>query len=364
MKSFFFLTMFFYLSLLFSQEEKVVMDTLQNSKVDTLQLSERDLFIGDYSNRLNIKFEVSNEVKDYLFPINDNTAFLAPNIGIRYALVFSYRFLSVRIGIRSNPSKENQESKGETDLFQFKIKLLFDYWSHRFEYSRTEGYYVDNSDDIFDPIADGDNYIQFPDLTTKVFSGVTAYKFNPNYSIKATENQTEIQLKSAGSFIPSVDYWIYKFDGADNFLDGEGNLQTRDLYRDFLGFNVVLNAGYYYNFVLKKWYANIFAAPGAGIDIYKETINTPSGSNDENRTDFVFSIQSGVGIGYNSDKYFFGANYLNRYTDEKNQDAGLQIQTIKNSFFVFFGYRFRAPKAISKPVKYIERKVPVLDHDK
>ena len=154
------------------------------------------------------------------------------------------------------------------------------------------------------------------------------------------------------------------YDGADNIIDGEGNPQTRVTYKDYLGLNVVLNAGYYYTFVLKKWYANIYAAPGAGIDIYKETLNGPLESNDEMRTDFVFSIQSGVGIGYNSDKYFFGANYLNRYTDEINQVEGLQFQTIKNSFFVFFGYRFRAPKAISKPIKYIEEKVPVLDHDK
>jgi hypothetical protein len=248
-------------------------------------------------------------------------------------------------------------------LFQFKIKLLFDYWSHRFEYVKTEGYYIKNSDDILAPIANGDNYIQFPDLTTKVFSGSTAYKLNPKYSIKAFENQTETQLKSAGSFIPSVDYWIYKFDGGQNIIDGQGNPQTRSIYRDYLGFNVVLNAGYSYTFVFKNWYANIFAAPGAGIDIHKETIYNPLGSYDENRTDFVFSVKSGVGIGYNFDKYFFGANYLNRYTDEINKDEGLQFQTIKNTFFVFFGYRFKAPKAVSKPIKYIEKKVPVLDYD-
>ena len=33
---------------------------------------------------------------------------------------------------------------------------------------------------------------------------------------------------------------------------------------------------------------------------------------------------------------------------------------IKNSFHLFFGYRFKAPKQVTKPIEYIEKKVPVL----
>jgi hypothetical protein len=271
--------------------------------------------------------------------------------------------LSVRLGIRSQPSSKSQEQKGETDLFQLNVKLLFDKWTHHFGYSYVRGYYIQNTEDLDPIISEGDRYVQFPDLTTNVFFGTSAYKFNDKYSIKASQSQTEIQLKSAGSFIPSIDYWFYVFNGADTLLDGEGDEINRLIYSDFVGFNTIVNAGYYYTFVLKKWYANVFAAPGAGIDIYQETVHTSQGSNENNQIDFVFSIQSGAGIGYNSDKYYFGVNYLNRYTDENRKENNLQFQTIKNSFFVFFGYRFKAPKTLSKPVDYIEKKVPILKDD-
>jgi len=356
-----------YLSLFFTFFCITFLVAQEDAKVevqDSVGVSEKDLFIKDYSNRLNIKFEVSNEVKQYRFPFGENTVELLPNIGIRYALVFNYRFLSVRLGIRSKPSSDSQENKGETDLFQLNVKLLFDKWSHRFEFVRVKGYYVKNSNDLDPVISEGDRYVQFPDLTTLVFSGTTAYTFNDNYSIKASQSQTEIQLKSAGSFVPSVDYWIYTFNGADKMFDGEGDEIDRSIYSDYIGFSTVLNLGYYYTFVVKKWYANVYATPGIGMDIYKETTYSPEGSQQINESDFVFSLQSGVGIGYNSDRYHFGVNYINRFTNEGRDKTDLQFQTIKNSFFVFFGYRFKAPKTLSKPVDYIEKKVPILNDDK
>ena len=351
----------FYISFLLAQEEVKVkaQDTVTNS-------NEKNLFIADYSNRLNIKFEVSNEIQKYFFPYNENSVEVVPNIGIRYALVFNYRFLSIRLGIRSKPSEDSLEEKGETDLFQFNIKLLFDKWSHRFAYTRVKGFYVNNSNDLLPIISDGPYYVQFPDLTTHVFWGTSAYKFNDNYSVKASQSQTEIQLKSAGSFMPSVDYWFYSFNGADKIINGEGDEIDRPIYSDHKGFDVIFNMGYYYTFVLKKWYANVYAAPGAGFSfINADTYKDDNFNGEFNQTDFVFSIQSGAGIGYNSDKFYFGANYLYRFTDESGKKGDdLQFQTIKNSLYIFFGYRFKAPKTLSKPVDYIEKKVPILDHDK
>ena len=349
---------FFYISLLVAQEDVKV------EVKDSAAANEKSLFIEDYSNRLNIKFEVSNELKQYYFPFHDNIVKLAPNLGIRYALVFNYRFLSVRLGIRSKPSSASAKDKGETDLFQLSVKLLFDKWAHSFEYVRVKGYYVKNTDDLDPILSDGDYHVQFPDLTTNVFSGTSAYKFNDKYSIKASQSQTEIQLKSAGSFMPSIDYWFYVFNGADNLINAGGEEIDRMNYSDFTGFSTVVNAGYYYTFVLKKWYANVYAAPGIGIDIFKQTFYSPDGSHQQNQSDIVYSVQSGAGIGYNSDKYYFGVNYMNRFTDENRRESDFKFQTIKNSFFVFFGYRFKAPKTLSKPVDYIEKKVPILGDDK
>ena len=348
---------FISISLLTAQEE------VNTNVQDSVEINEKDLFITDYGNRLNIKFEISNEVKDYLFPLGENIIELAPNLGIRYAFVFNYRFLSVRLGIRSNPSKESKEDKGETDMFNVGVKLLYEKWSHHFEFVRAQGFYVANSYDLEPIFSEGHRYVQFPDLTTYVISGTSAYKFNDNYSVKATQSQTEIQLKSAGTFMPSIDYWLYLFKGADKILDGEGDEIQRTTYSDFQGLNTVFNIGYYYSFILKKWYFNIYASPGIGMDFYTETMYSPVETQEHFKTDLVLSIQSGAGVGYNSDKYYFGVNYRNRYTNEYRYQDNVRFQTISNSFSIFFGYRFKAPKTLSKPMDYIEKKVPLLKDD-
>ena len=343
----------FSITFLIAQEENL---SIQDSAV----VSEKSLFIGDYSNRLNIKLEASNEIKEYLYPYHEKTVKLVPNLAIRYALVFNYRFLSVSIGFRPNLSLVSREEKGETDMFQIKIKLLFNKWSHQFKYIRVKGYYVLNSDEIDPIISEGDNYVQFPDLTTHVFAGTSAYTLNDNYSIKASQSQTEIQLKSAGSFMPSVDYSVYLFNGADKITDGNGDEINRLIHSDYLGFSTVFNIGYYYTFVMKKWYINVYANPGIGFDFYKETTYNPNETTIDYQNAFVFSVRGGVGIGYNSDKFYFGANYINGYTNQNVRESDLQFQSIKNSLFIFFGYRFKAPKPLSKPMDYIEEKVPML----
>ena len=360
MKYIFFIFSFFYITLLLAQQESKDVKVVQ----DSVKQDEKGLFIADYNNQLNIKLELSNEIKDYNLPLEQGVVELAPNLGIRYALVFNYRFLSLSAGFRSKPPKEDKEAKGESDLFELGVTFLFDKWSHRFVFSRVKGYYVKNSSDFYPIFPQGDQFLQLPDLTTYLFAGTSAYKFNDNFSIKATQSQTEVQLKSAGSFIPSADYWIYMFNGADKIIDGEGTEIIRTSHSDYIGFSVVFNIGYNYTFVYKKWFATIFAIPGIGVDYFKQTTYFQDNTVKSNQANALFSIQSGAGLGYNSNKYHFGVTYKNRFTNDFGNENNLQIQTLKNSFFIYFGYRFKAPKQISKPVDYIEKKVPILKDDK
>jgi len=50
-------------------------------------------------------------------------------------------------------------------------------------------------------------------------------------------------------------------------------------------------------------------------------------------------------------------------TNEKFSSNGTQITPSSNQWGVYFGYRFKAPKFLSKPVDLIEEKVPILKDD-
>jgi hypothetical protein len=316
-------------------------------------------YIIDYKKRFNVKLEVSNDITTYTAIDDEISLDLKPNLKLRYAVVFSYKFLSIRIGIRPKISDEELEKKGGSDTFRLRLQLLFDNWNHVLEYSIDKGYYVVNTSDFVEDY--DDIRIQFPELSSNVLFGTSSYKFNKNYSMRAFQSQTEIQIKSAGSFMPGISYTFYRLIGTDVIKDVNGDRIYRDDYNEYSGMNFALNASYYYTFVLKKyWFLNAYGIPSAGIDFYKAKIYSPEGTTNRNSNDLFVAFNYGFGGGYNGDKIFFGAEAKNRLTNEKFSSGKVRITPSKNHFSVYFGYRFKAPKTISKPLDLIEEKVPIL----
>ena len=352
----------FYITILFFCSPFFLLAQEYSSVFDSIAKSEQNEYILKYHKQLNIKFDISNDVNNYYIPYEGTSANFVPNINIRYGLDFSYKFVSIRLGIRPKVSDKSKEDKGESDNFRMKIKFLFNSWSHLLEYNLIKGYYVKNSDAILDLDDLESGYVQFPDLKTNIISGTSAYKFNKNYSVRAIQSQTEIQIKSAGTFMPSIDYWFYQIDGLKKTIYPNGEIVLRENYNAFQGVNLILNAGYYYTYVYKKnWYASAYAIPGLGMDFYEETRYFQDSSSDRNISEIVLSFQTGVAIGYSSDRYFFGLAGGNRTTNEKFSTEEIQFHTSKNTFHIFLGYRFKAPKTISKPIDTIEKKVPLLN---
>lgn len=316
-------------------------------------------YIIDHKKRFNVKLEVSDDVTTYSLVEDGVQVDLKPNLNLRYAAVVSYKFLSVRIGIRPKISDEQKEKKGGSDTFRLRLQLLFDNWNHVLEYNIDKGYYVTNTNDFV--ISENDRRIQLPEMSSNALFGSSSYKFNKNYSMRAFQSQTEIQIKSAGSFMPGINYAFYKLTGTNVVIDTDGVRQNRDSYNDFSGLNLSLSLGYYYTFVFKKyWFANAFGVPHLGIDFYTTKTNIPNGSIKNSYTQTFLALNYGLGGGYNGDKIFFGAEIKNRLTNEKLTSETITITPAQNHFSVYFGYRFKAPKPISAPVDYMENKVPIL----
>ncbi len=334
----------------------------QDAQIDTIETDTKRLYIEDHKKQFNVKFDVSNDVISYKMPQEKIELRIKPNLNIKYAFVLSYKFASIRLGIRPKISDESKKNKGESSSFRIHFKLLFDYWSHNFEYNHDKGYYIVNTDNFTPSIPESDFRIQFPDLTTNIFTGSSTYKLNENYSVRAIESQTEIQIKSAGSFMPGIVYSFYNIKGADKIIYPKDSVYIRPNYSDLKGVNLNLNAGYYYTFVYKThWFANAYITPGIGIDFYTNTVHTPTETVSESMNDILYNLSSGIGAGYNGEKIFFGASYANRISSEKFDENKIQLQISKNSFHIYLGYRFRAPKPVRKSVDLIEEKIPILN---
>ncbi len=330
-----------------------------NIERDSIAVDTNNLYIEDHNKQLNIKFDITNDQVKYFLPYEGGKAVIKTNLNASLGFVFSYKFLSVRLGIRPSLSDSKKEDKGETDFFRIRLKFLFDKWTHRFEYNYTRGFYIDNTDDF--GMYDSDFHIQLPNLTTNIISGSSHYSFNKNYSFKAVESNTEIQLKSAGSFSVGINYNFYDVAGTDKIKGENGNTFYKSNYSEYSGFSTVLNAGYHYTFILHSyWYVNIRANPGFGLDFYETSYHSEESVEKKKDNETFFALSSGISAGYNGKKYYFGAGFNYNVNSEKFNDDNINLQPITYNFNIFIGYRFKAPKQVSKPIDLIEDKVPIL----
>ncbi len=331
---------------------------------DSIPPTTENSFIEKHHQQLNINFEVSNERTNYFVPFEEGQASVKSNLSIRYAFVFSYKFLSIRLGFRPPVSDEEKQNKGDSKSFRLRVKLLFDKWSHQFEYNRNEGYYIGNSSDFSFNTENENFHTQFPNLATNEFQGISLYKFNDNFSLRAVESQTEIQIKSVGTFMPGFIYKYYNIKGTEEVKIAPSETIYRENYNEVYGIDFTANAGYYYTFVFHKYlFAHAYVNPGLGIDFYNSTSYTLNGSDINNGNDLFYVLNTGASIGYNGKKIFAGAAYDYTYASEKFHSKGVQIQPSKDQFHVYIGYRFRAPKQVRKPVEKIEEIVPILKED-
>lgn len=333
-------------------QEEAVYDSLNTSMVNE--------YIQDHKKQLNIKFEVNNDINTFSVQERGQELTLKPNLNLRYGLVFSYKFLSVRVGFRPRVKSSDKANKGESDTYRLRVKLLFDNWSHFLQYDYDRGFYGVNSLDYF-PDA-GNQKIQFPYLTSNILFGTSLYKFNPNYSLRSIESQTEIQTKSTGSVILGLSYNFYKLVGTDRVILPGEDLTLRYPNKDYHGVSLAAIGGYYYTWVLKRnWFVNGYARPGLGIDLNQARINNDeSMANTVHDQSFFAELEYGFGAGYNGSRFFFGANLNNRLSNDKYGQDDIEIRPRKNTFNIYLGYRFKAPKQVAKPVDLIEEKVPIL----
>ena len=82
----------------------------QDEETKTDSLTFVNPYIEDHSNQLNIKLDVTNEQVKYFIPYKNDKAVISTNLSTSYGVVFSYRFISVRLGVRPKLS-ENELDK-------------------------------------------------------------------------------------------------------------------------------------------------------------------------------------------------------------------------------------------------------------
>ena len=263
----------------------------------------------------------------------------------------NYRWLAFSLTFAPKFFSENADNKikGETKSFGFGFSSNFNHIIQKVNYSRVKGYYLDNTNEFSQTWKNGDPYIQFPGLVYRSFSGQTAYKFNDNFSFNAINSQTEKQLKSAGTFLPSLSYQHYIVNDRTP-LTGQNSSQKSKT------FEVVFSPGYYYTFVSpSNLYASVGVNPGLGFSRIKLLTRQASGNTRTIYHGTVYQLETTFTFGYDSRRFFTGIQIMTDARGYGQSNANNVILQEKGTGSFFIGYRFNTPKKLTSTMDKAEK---------
>jgi len=287
-------------------------------------------YIEKFDDYFSARLSLSNGFQSFdVDDRNSNLRFkITPNQQIRSTATFMFRFIEIDLGYTPSFLKFNKDDdlKGKTKNFTFGTRFYLKKWMQSLQYMSTKGYYIEGrrlglDDNVF-----------FSDLKVVKIGGSTSYVFNPNYSFRATYTQNEWQKKSAGSFVPSVNYYYTKISNNDNSADH----------------NIDIAAGpaYYYNLILYDHFL-ISAGVYGGVGYNSITTKYNDGTPTEKSSGISWQAQYRAAVGYNYDQFYTGAN-INFNSFYYNSGPGIKLADQQHYFEFYVGYRFKAAQKILK----------------
>lgn len=298
--------------------------------------------------KLNVKFEIDNDIESFKFDDGITSYNVVPNTNLRTSISAHTRFVTLRIGYAPNfLAGKDADKKGNTKVFKANLDIFMKNWMQTLEFSSVKGYYLDQIRDPNNILSfDETDYFILPGLKSIELRGTTSYKLNKNLSFKALFKQTDVQLISSGSFIPSLTYQYLKLENKNN-------------PQELRSFDIILNTGYYYTYVINhKWYTNLGLAPGLGYEFNKLTTHLADSEDVNKSNEVIFNIQTLIGLGYNSGNFFSGIN-LRGIATTRDEDSIVQFNTVRGIFHLFVGYRFNTPKFVEQSFDWIEDQNPL-----
>lgn len=310
----------------------------QHSKDTTVYWSS----LNNYFN-LSIDFETDYETFDLKGA--DFEYDIRPNFNYVNLIGIDYRALSVFISyVPPIGGNSDQELKGKSSHTGFAFVYNASRILNRFQYSKVQGYYLENSADFIPDFIDGATpYVQFGDLKVTSYKGSHGYNFNPNFSFAAVSSQMTIQLKSAGSFIPGISYNYFKVDNQSGNGQKSKNLE------------LLVNTPYHYTYVInKKWYAGIGLIPGIGMHFTHLTTIIANESFETKYDGTLFRLKGTLGIGYNTRTFYGGIDGKIFRTFKSQEEANVAHKETGKSFRIFLGFHILAPRKINAAYDKVE----------
>lgn len=342
----FHLRYFFLISLLFLVKSLYAQEEVQHHIIE-------DGHIETMTHLMAFELSLNDDIETLEQEVGNTEYFLYPNVSSKLGFMLRYRFISAGFSVTPNffPGNGDDDEKGETKSFNFGTALTFRHWFGEVEYSKYKGYYLENTSDFIPDWVEGDEYIQFPDFKYSGLKFRFGYSLNPRFSFPSLTSQTERQLKSAGSFIPSMVFRYYTIErpSEDNSSGQKSN-----------NYETTIGPGYVFTYVFDKaFYLSLGAKSGFGHQHTKLTTQTDQSDIQSTQNNFIFRWEGVGGFGFNGDRWYTGIYSFISGIQYDQEATSVRNSQLRFNLHAFLGFRFEAPSFIKNSMDYLSDKSPV-----
>lgn len=270
-----------------------------------------------------------------------------------YHLGFNFSNIIVTFGFYPGIRFGAKPNKGNTSSRDYQVTFIGRRVITDVNYQRYRGFYLFNTKDYEINVLDADNVLIRPEINVFSFGVNTMFIFNyKKYSLRGAFSFTDVQRKSAGSFMAGL-YHSYTFFTAGKSaiipvaLDSLYSPELHDINQISL-ITVGLSGGYGYTFVYKK--IILSSAINLGFGGQKTNYTTTDERGHTLSINPSVNLNAKAAIRYDNLRFFIGllSNYTNNYT--LNPEL-FNTESYIARLVVFSGYRFNIKKNGTKVLK-------------
>ena len=305
------------------------------------QTSVNNEYISDYSHLLALKTYLLIKANSVAIINNKDRITLVPNSPLGIGAGFNFKGIGLALGIGLPHSTESITKYGRTDRFDMQASLYSSHLGGDAYFQYYKGYYNANPGDFVN--WDKEYLPQIPAMQTISFGANLYYVFNnKKFSNKAAYSRTQVQLKSAGSFVLGYFLNYDEVQSSNGFVPKEfpDSIAMDFDIRSFRYFATGISVGYMYTWVITDhFFFNGSFIPGVG---YKDILlNTLEGEKDIERKPHAQLLLRGA-LGYETRYFYMGLSGLSLIRNIQYKDYDINIAT--GQLRIFIGKRFRIKK--------------------
>lgn len=315
-------------------------------------------YISDYSHKLVVRAFGLRKFNKYTLGQYSFTERVTYRANDDYSLGggINYKWVGINIAYKLPLVNNDDDRFGKTRLFDLQSYLYLRKFAVDFYGLVYKGYYLSTSD-LLDLQPEEDAFYIRNDIRTNNYGINFHYIFNDQkFSYRAAFLQNERQKKSAGSFITGGTLHYRSVKGDSAIIPRE--IDNNDFFNGYpfdKGTTIALgiNCGYAYTHVFKKYFF-VTAALSAGLGINYTTLNVVA---QDDKRDRVNSQWNGIwraAAGYNGEKYFIGAQYVNYLSRNHAPFKETWQQLQAGNVRLTFAQRFTLKKKVRKKLDKVE----------